>query len=121
MWWGSDNAVYTNNCREKEEMIDGSIVKAAPLPCLSYCTQVANMCANRPDWIKLCKNDLPCPDDPEYSGECTEGPTPPGSAVSGDACSTYDVVSFYSSGWRAEGGRGGVLGVLLLAASLAFS
>jgi hypothetical protein len=100
LWWGSDNDVYTNNCKDKKEMTDGSFVKAAPQPCLSFCTQVANMCANRPDWIKLCKNTV-CTENAGEMRACMEGPTTPVGAGTGDYCNQYPVVNFYSAGWRA--------------------
>jgi hypothetical protein len=110
LWWGSDNAVYKNNCAgEEREAIDGEMISAAYPPCLNYCTQVANMCANRPDWIRLCDDTRLVCEDATTTGDdavrvCQEGPTETGSRTSEDPCHRYEVNSFYNS---AEGGCGG--------------
>ena len=69
----------------------GSIAKAAVQPCLSYCTQVANTCANRPDWIMLCAG-LVCRAESEVP--CEPGPT----EETGEPCNKYVITSFYSAG-----------------------
>ena len=95
LWWGSHNSVYSNNCEDyKAEQIDGSEVRAAYQPCLSFCTQVANMCANRPDWIKLCSiYGIQCEASPDAQ-QCEGGPT---EGQSGVGCDYYNLVSFYSA------------------------
>ncbi|GMI48255.1 hypothetical protein TrCOL_g12361 [Triparma columacea] len=101
-WWGSDNSVYTNNCKEKVLLFDGNFAEAVLPPCLDFCTEVANMCANRPDWIKLCAglqcdDNSPSPD----AGGCTPGPSEKGSGIE---CNKYTLVTFYSKGVRGGGG-----------------
>mmetsp|Transcript_7960 Transcript_7960/g.16624 ORF Transcript_7960/g.16624 Transcript_7960/m.16624 type:complete len:128 (+) Transcript_7960:2-385(+) len=95
LWWGSHNSVYSNNCKDyNKEQVDGSDVRAAYPPCLSYCTQVAHTCANRPDWIKLCSiYGIQCEaaDDAQM---CEKGPT---EGQSGVGCDYYNLVSFYSA------------------------
>lgn len=121
LWWGSDNDVYTNNCRESDVQIDGKPVTAAYQPCLSYCTQVANMCANRPEWIKLCKSVV-CQGGREGSSEeaalikCTPGPSEAVGASAATDCNEYDVVSFYSAGFRIGRWSWSVVGASVVAA-----
>ena len=113
LWWGSDNEVYTNNCKKKEFLYDESVAKAADPPCLSFCTEVANTCANRPDWIKLCEG-LMCKESGEANDKCMDGPTQTSQgAAGGIACNKYTLVSFYSAGERTRGSGGGMAATAL--------
>ncbi|GMH75297.1 hypothetical protein TrVE_jg7504 [Triparma verrucosa] len=112
LWWGSDNAVYSNNCKEDKELPDGTKAEAAFQPCLSYCTQVANTCANRPDWIKLCQDGVIC--QAVDSTPCVEGPT----EAAGSGCPDYPVVSFYNAAVGAKAGVSGLIVSSLLALAL---
>ena len=101
LWWGSQNSVYTNNCADKKlRTIEGEIIEAALQPCLSYCTQVANTCANRPEWIRLCAlSGIQCANANTAGGQaapepCTSGPSLESGSV---GCDYYELVSFYSS------------------------
>ncbi|GMH57556.1 hypothetical protein TrLO_g15230 [Triparma laevis f. longispina] len=113
LWWGSDNAVYTNNCKERKELTDGTFAEAAYQPCLSFCTQLANTCANRPDWIKLCQNGVVC--QAVDSTPCKEGPT---EQQSGSGCADYALVSFYNAAVGVKAGASGIIVSSLLASAL---
>eukprot|EP00520_Triparma_pacifica_P004379 CAMPEP_0118650508 /NCGR_PEP_ID=MMETSP0785-20121206/10285_1 /TAXON_ID=91992 /ORGANISM="Bolidomonas pacifica, Strain CCMP 1866" /LENGTH=282 /DNA_ID=CAMNT_0006542889 /DNA_START=157 /DNA_END=1001 /DNA_ORIENTATION=- len=113
LWWGSNNDVYTNNCDGKEEkLFDDTIVSVADPPCLGYCTEVANTCANRPDWIKLCEG-MTCESgsSPSSSSEeairCKEGPTQDNS---GTTCDKYPINFFYAAGEKAGVAVAGAMG-----------
>ena len=113
LWWGSQNEAYKNNCKDLQMVLtNGKKVQAALQPCLSFCTQVAMMCANRPDWIQLCGPDaksgatnkkLGVLCDAKHDQECTAGPN----EVSGVNCPLFEVHSFFSKGERTTGGGGG--------------
>ena len=63
LFWGSDNQMYTNLCawNEKTDVPDPSQHILAPKPpCRSFCVQVADICANDPNFVDLC-NNIACP------------------------------------------------------------
>lgn len=88
----SFGSLCLRSCKEKIMDFADEPIEAALMPCKSYCTQVANMCANRPDWIKLCAG-LSCPDRDD-AVPCTDGPT----TELAEGCNEYSLVNFYSAG-----------------------
>ena len=55
--------MYTNYCVYKEDVTnsDPATHRIAPKPpCRSFCVQVADICANDPDFVNLCYN-IQCP------------------------------------------------------------
>lgn len=87
LFWGSDNLMYTNYCVYKEDVTnaDPSTHRIAPKPpCRSFCVQVADICANDPDFVNIC-NNIQCP---PTEDECSPDPIVGGSRVaSGIGCS----------------------------------
>ena len=87
LFWGSDNLMYTNYCVYKEDVTssDPTTHRIAPKPpCRSFCVQVADICANDPDFVNLCYN-IQCP---PTEDECSPDPIVGGSRVaSGIGCS----------------------------------
>ena len=98
LWWGSDNDVYRNRCKEYSfNLINGEKIETTKRPCLSYCTQVAEGCANRADWKRVC-DKIYC-DDEKGSGldeDCTMGPSDSGTSK----CDYQYRTSTYSAGNR---------------------
>ena len=72
LFWGSDNQMYKNLCAWQEDVSSPNpadhIIAPKP-PCRSFCVQVADICANDPDFIKLC-NNIQCP---PTEDECSPG------------------------------------------------
>lgn len=72
LFWGSDNEMYTNLCIYQESVTSGDpsqhIISPRP-PCRSFCVQVADICANDPDYINLCY-EIMCP---PTEDECAPG------------------------------------------------
>jgi hypothetical protein len=72
LFWGSDNEMYTNLCIFQESVSSpdpaNHIITPRP-PCRSFCVQVADICANDPNFINLCYN-IACP---PTEDECTPG------------------------------------------------
>lgn len=78
LWWGSDNSMYRNECQKYEDSSNpnpAEQLKAPRPPCRSFCVQVAEICANDPDFMQLCSN-VPCEDD-EADGSCNPSPFMP--------------------------------------------
>lgn len=86
LFWGSDNRMYTNYCVHKEDATssDPALHKLAPKPpCRSFCVQIADICANDPDFVNLCYN-IKCP---PTEDECSPDPIIGGALVaSGIGC-----------------------------------
>ena len=117
LWWGSDNSVYRNRCKDYSfNLINGEKIETTKRPCLSYCTQVAESCANRPDWMRVC-DKIYCNDE-EGSGldeDCTMGPSDSGNSQ----CDYHYRQSTYSGGGRRFEVGGIVVGVVVVVATLA--
>jgi len=80
LYWGSDNEMYTNLCIYQEDVSSPNPVnhKVAPRPpCRSFCVQVAEVCANDPNYMQICKN-IQCP---PTEDDCTPDPTVEGQVV----------------------------------------
>ena len=96
LFWGSDNLMYTNYCVYKEDVTnsDPATHRIAPKPpCRSFCVQVADICANDPDFVNLCYN-IQCP---PTEDECSPDPIVGGSRVaSGIGCSMPYTQSPYN-------------------------
>ena len=63
LFWGSDNLMYTNLCAWNESVKDPDPTKHILVPkppCRSFCIQVADICANDPEFVLLC-NNIMCP------------------------------------------------------------
>ncbi len=94
-WWGSDNQYYWNPCKDQaKELIDGSIVKVKDPPCKSYCLEVAAMCSNRPDWIKLCDGVECLAAGGDYT--CVVGPQTDSGAMKADCNPKMEAMDVYS-------------------------
>jgi hypothetical protein len=73
LFWGSDNRMYSNKCIHKEQttaQLPSSHVLAPRPPCRSFCIQVAEVCANDPQFLQLCY-DIECP---PTADDCTPDP-----------------------------------------------
>lgn len=78
LFWGSDNYMYRNSCIYKEDTTnpDPGKHKLTPrYPCRSFCVQIAKVCANSYDFLKVCSEiacpptDTVCTPDPIISGQ----------------------------------------------------
>lgn len=74
LFWASDNSMYTNCCVFQEDTSDADPKKhliAPRPPCRSFCTQVAEICANDINFMQICL-DIKCP---PLEVDCTPDPT----------------------------------------------
>ena len=74
LFWGSDNRMYKNLCVYTEQTDDPdseNFVRAPRPPCRSFCTQVAEICANDHHFVQLC-HDIVCP---PIGDDCEPDPT----------------------------------------------
>jgi len=63
LFWGSDNYMYRNSCiyHEDTSSPDPLQHKLTPrYPCRSFCVQIAKVCANSYDFLKVC-GEIACP------------------------------------------------------------
>ena len=118
LWWGSDNEVYRNRCKEYSfNLINGEKIETTKRPCLSYCTQVAESCANRPDWMRVC-DKIYCNDE-AGSGmdeDCTMGPSDSGTVM----CDYHFRQSTYSSANRSAALGQSILAVIMIIMMISF-
>eukprot|EP01040_Poterioochromonas_malhamensis_P000482 gene482-515_t len=92
LFWGTNNDMYTNYCVYQEAVLaNGELSVAARPPCHSFCVQIADVCANDPDYfIQSCEN-IACP---PTKDECTPDPTLEGKVL---AANLGCAVPYYSS------------------------
>eukprot|EP01041_Mallomonas_annulata_P008451 gene8451-17423_t len=63
LFWASDNYMYRNSCIDKEDTTgpDPADHRLSPrYPCRSFCIQIAKVCANEYDFMKVC-SEIACP------------------------------------------------------------
>jgi len=88
LYWGSKSAMYENKCDLPKH--EGQLAKP---PCRSFCTQVAEVCANSVDYMQICSN-VKCP---PIDQECTPGDN---DVTPDEACRIYQYRSPYSAAPR---------------------
>lgn len=120
LFWGSNNDMYENLCIYKEEVTSVNKLdhKVSPRPpCRSFCVQIAQVCANDPEYMLLCA-DIDCP---PTEDACTPDPEISGKVLDAQiGCNLpFDTNPYASSAPR--GRSFGLWNLLLLTISSAFT